>query len=400
MINPKQPDFLSSLLAAQRQIFKIMALSNEQFRKRIEKAKQGADIRDVIESTGAQPVRSNEAKGEYQYHAPYRKDTTPSLFINVHDQSFCDYGMTGAKGDVIQLARLILGKGDVNSTPFFEAVKWLEHRAGGMAVAPKAFVQPLRQKMPSRGPSEPGRFAFVKATPVSNKTHPNNLDYITETRKIGLSVASRHLFVIAYKDSEAAFDDPLRGMRYGIGGPNDSGGYEVRAASQNSNFKIVLGPKDITTINGTPDATTGDIFEGRFDFLTRLEIAGRNQPTNPTIILNSGAMAARAAEIIKTRPELQHVKHWRIWQQNDDEGDRSTQAFLDELGDDYMIGTLNHYWDGFKDLNECWTNAPALTRATLTAHLTGGIRPVQKFYDTSTSADARRRLNINQLKSS
>jgi hypothetical protein len=382
-----------------------MALSNEQFRKRIEKAKQGADIRDVIESTGAQPVRSNTEKGEYQYHAPYREDRTPSLTINVHDQTFCDYGMTGANGDVIQLTRLILGKGDVNSMPFFEAVKWLERRAGGSTVAPKAFVHPQRQKKPSRDPSQTGRFAFVKATPVSSKTHPNNLDYITETRKISLRVASRHLFVIAYKDSEAAFDDPLRGMRYGIGGPNDSGGYEVRAPSQNSNFKMVLGPKDVTTIHGRPDNDIGHVFEGRFDFLTYLEMSGLDQPVKPTIILNSGSMAPRAAEVIKNSPELQHVKNWYIWQQNDDEGDRSTQAFISELNSgvaDYSVYTLNPWYDGYKDLNKFWTDAPAEKARTLQTSLKGNVQPVQKSYDTSASAEIRRtndaQRNDNQLK--
>ena len=71
-------------------------------------------------------------------------------------------------------------------------------------------------------------------------------------------------------------------------------------------------------IYGLQSPTTGDIFEGRFDFLTRLEIAGATgpEPENPTIILNTGRFAARAAALIKSRPEWQNVKNWRIWQQN------------------------------------------------------------------------------------
>lgn len=373
-----------------------MALSNAQFRERIAKAKQGADIRDVIESTGAQPARSNPAKGEYQYHAPYREDSTPSLTINIYDQSFCDYGMTGANGDVIQLVRLIFGKGDPNAFPFFEAVKWLERYAGGGAVAPKAFVQSQRQKKPSRGLSETGRFAFVKATPISTKTHPTKKDYITEIRKIGIPVANRHLWEITYQDNEPSIDDQWNGRRFGIGWPNDSGGYEVRPADPNSKFKIVLGRKDVSTILGRPDAVTGDIFEGRFDFLTSLEMTGLTQPQNPAIILNSGAMAARAAEVIRSRPELQQVRHWRIWQQNDDEGHRSTQAFIEALGDDYEVGTLESYWDGYKDLNEFWTKAPAQNRAALTAQFSSGIQPVHKSFDTSASAEARRTLDARR----
>ena len=374
-----------------------MPLPPDKYRARIDKAKQNASIKDVIESTGAQPVRGNAEKGEYSYHAPYRDDSTPSLTINVHDQTFCDFGMTGARGDVIELARLILGKGDKASIPFFEAVKWVERQAGGMTVTPQAIKPVQREKKPSRDPSEVGRFLFSSAKPITAKTHPNNLDYIRETRKIGLPLASRHLSMIAYKDTEAAFDDPWRGMRYGIGWVNDAGAYEVRAASQNSKFKMVLGPKDITTMQGRPDATTGDVFESQFDFLTMLEMTGRTQPDNPTIILNSGAMASRAAAAVKTRPELSQVTNWRIWQQNDDEGDRSTQAFIMALDSDHhTIGTLNHLWEGFKDLNEFWTTASDQQRAALKTQIIGNVPTMQKSYDTSASAEARRTLDARR----
>jgi hypothetical protein len=366
-----------------------MALSPAQ-KQRIENAKRGADIRDVIESTGAQAVRSNHAKGEFTYHAPYREDSTPSLMINVNSQSFCDYGMTGAHGDVIQLTRLILGHGDANNMPFFEAVKWLERRAGGSTITPEAIKPLQREKKPIRDPLQVGRFTLASVKPVNNKTHPNNLDYIHETRKIGLKVASRYLWIVGYKDNEAAFDDQLRGMRYGIGWKNDSDGYDVRAPKRDSKFKMVLGPKDVTTIQGSLGATTGHVFESMFDFLSSLELTGRTEPTGPTIILNSGAMATRAAEVINTRPELQSVQNWHVWQQNDDEGERSTVAFAEALGDSYTVGTLNHYWQDHKDLNAFLTTAPDSQRATLKAQLSGSVQLVQKSYDTSVSAEARR----------
>ncbi|GAB3754711.1 hypothetical protein [Spirosoma pomorum] len=364
--------------------------SQAQFRERINKAKSGADIKAVIESTGAQPVHSNAAKGEYMYHAPYREDTDPSLKINVHLQKFIDYGMNGAEGDVIELTRRIFGKGDINAMPFMEAIQWLE-RFSGASLAPTAVKPRQRPEKPVQRPLVEGeRFTFVKATPVTAKTHPSNLGYITQNRGISLPIASRHLQVITYKDHQAAFDDPLRGNRYGIGGQNDAGGFEVRAPSPNSDFKTSLGPKDITTYRGQPTATTGDVFEGRFDALTYWEMTGQTEPANPTIILNTGRLAARAADAILTRPEWQAVTHWRIWQQNDDEGQRVTGVICDAVSGQRHIGTMETHYEGFNDLNQFWTSAPDQQRNAFRAQLAGCMQPGQKAYDTSAGTEARR----------
>lgn len=363
--------------------------SNATFRERIEKAKRNADIKAVIESTGAQPVSSNPAKGEYIYHAPYRDDADPSLKINVGLQKFIDYGLTGSEGDVIELTRRIFGNGDINAMPFMKAVEWLE-RFSGTSVTPQAVKPAQRSEKPAaKTPAEGDRFTFVKATAVNGRTHPSNLGYITQNRGISLPVASRHLWVIAYKDREARFDDPMRGTRYGIGGPNDAGGYEVRAASPNSNFKISLGPKDLTSYAGQPGSRTGDIFEGRFDALTYWEMTGQAEPTNPTIILNTGRLAARAAASILARPEWQDVETWRIWQQNDEEGERVTKVICDEIDERRKIGTMEVYYEGYSDLNDFWTKAPDQQRNAVKAQFSGS-HPTIKFYDSSATAEARR----------
>jgi hypothetical protein len=363
--------------------------SQAQFRERIATAKRNADIKAVIESTGAQPASSNPAKGEYMYNAPYREDTSPSLKINVHQQKFIDFGMNGAEGDVIELTRRIFGKGDINAMPFMEAIQWLE-RFSGTSVSPEAIKARQRPEKPAaKAVPEAERFKFVKSTPVTSRTHPSNLGYITENRRIPLAIASRHLSVITYKDTAAAFDDPLRGQRYGIGGPNDAGGYEVRAPSPNSTFKTSLGPKDISSYAGHPKARTGDIFEGRFDALSYWAMTGQTEPTNPTIILNTGRLATRAAEEILTRPEWQQVATWRIWQQNDDEGERVTKVICDAIGEQRKIGTMELYYEGYNDLNDFLTKAPDQQRNAIQAQFSGA-QPAQKSFDTSASTEARR----------
>lgn len=361
----------------------------------IKQAIETVSLKDLIESTGRQAASANISKGEYTYSAPYRDDHDPSLKINVHTRKFIDYGQDDAKGDVIQLARLIMGNGNASAVTVSEALQWLK-RFSGREVAPapaKAIQRQLRQA--TEVSFEGDRYSFVKAVPITAKTHPNNLNYITDTRKISLRVAALYLEAITYRDNAAPQGDQWKGLRYGIGGRNDSGGYEVRAASTASNFKTSVGPKDVSSFDGHRTATTGHIFEGRFDFLTYLEITGQTRPHYPTIVLNSGRLAAKAAQLIKGRADWQHVTNWHVFQHNDDEGHRSTLAFIEELGDGYTVGTMEYSYAGFSDLNQCWTDAEPAQRVALTAGIKGA-QPAQKAYDTSASSEARRTLDARR----
>jgi hypothetical protein len=354
----------------------------------IKQAIEKISLKDLIESTGRVAVSGNAAKGEYLYSAPYREDNDPSLKINIHQKRFIDFGQDDAKGDVIQLARLIMGNGNASSITVSEALQWLKQFSGGVLTPATAKALQKQEKQAPVASFEGDRFRFVKSVPFSKKSHPNNQHYVTEVRKISLAVASHYLDVVTYRDM-APSENLDNGYRYGIGMKNDVGGYEVRASSVNSNFKTSLGQKGITTFNGKNGAIAGDIFEGQFDFLTNLEIRSLIVPENPTIILNTGRFASKAAEEIKKRSEWAEVKYWRIWQHNDDEGDRTTQVICTELGEDYSIGTLNHYWTGYNDLNEWWTTAPAQERDNLVKQFQG-IAPSAKFYDTSASSEIRR----------
>lgn len=362
----------------------------------IKQAIEQISLKDLIESTGRQAATANTAKGEYTYSAPYREDHDPSLKINVHTRKFIDYGQDDAKGDVIQLARLIMGNGNASTVSVSDALQWLK-RFSGREITPEPAKPIQRPEKPALVASFEGdRYQFVKSVPISAKSHVNNLTYIVDNRGISLRVAALYLEAITYRDNVAPQGDPLKGFRYGIGGPNDAGGYEVRAATTASNFKTSLGQKDISTFNGHKDATTGHIFEGRFDFLTLLEIIGATRPHNPTIILNTGRFAARAAQAIKSRADWQNVKTWHIWQHNDDEGHRMTQAFIEELGEGYTVGTLEQTYQGYNDLNECWTDAPDQQRMALKNQLAGSVPAVHKSYDTSASAEARRTLDAQR----
>lgn len=355
----------------------------------IKQAIETISLKDLVESTGIQPASANPAKGEYTYCAPWREDIDPSLKINILQRKFIDYGQSDAKGDVVQMARLIIGRGNASSVTVSEALQWLKQfSAGAVATIPAQFAQRL-EKPAVMASYEGDRYQFVKAVPISPKSHSKNLDYITQVRKIDLDIAADFLEAITYKDKAAPKSDLLKGYRYGIGCRNDSGGYEVRAASASSNFKTSLGPKDITTFIGVKDAVSGDIFEGQFDFMTFLQMKKTTQLPNPIVILNTGRFAARAAEEIKTRSEWQNVKHWRIWQHNDDEGERTTQTICTVLGGDYSIGTLNHYYEGYNDLNQWWTEAKMTDKDEL-IKIFRGVEIERKIFKASLASEIHR----------
>ena len=152
--------------------------------------------------------------------------------------------------------------------------------------------------------------------------------------------------------------------------------------------------KDVSSFDGHPRAIYGDIFEGRFDFLTHIVIAGEVHNFNPTVVLNSGRLAARAAQTIRNREDWQHIKHWRIWQHNDDEGHRTTQVLIDGLGEDYTVNLVNHLYDDYNDLNQYWTDAPDTNRAALMAKIKS-MQSAQNSYDTSVGTKTWHDLKNN-----
>ena len=67
----------------------------------------------------------------------------------------------------------------------------------------------------------------------------------------------------------------------------------------------------------------------------------------------------------QNRADWQRVTNWHIWQHNDEEGDRTTQAIIQESGEGYTVGTVNHLYEGQNDLNSFRAEAPDTSRAAM-----------------------------------
>ncbi len=164
------------------------------------------------------------------------------------------------------------------------------------------------------------------------------INYLTEKRKIDISVAKKYLKEIHY-----SFDDK---SYFTAGFKNDSGGYETR----NSIFKGCLLRKDITTIQGEKDSNTVFLFEGFLDFLSYLTYKKKLSINDHTIILNSIELSFLAIEKIK---EL-NPSDLLFYLDNDQGGERAKKTIIKETG--IKGHSQNTYYREYKDLNDFLRN--------------------------------------------
>lgn len=191
-------------------------------------------------------------------------------------------------------------------------------------------------------------------------------------------------------------DNQTKKKFFGISFPNIEGGLEIRAATEYKHH-VNTGTKAISFIAGQDkDAPAVHVFEGFTDFLTWLVLIGQEKPDQSAIVLNSTSFAAQAAEYILTNPRLAgKVKTVATSFDHDDAGQKTFDRMADILTPaGYTLGDCSYIYDGFHDLNKYLTETPASQRVCFTA-------APAKFFDTSTTAEARRaadRLRENLYK--
>jgi 5S rRNA maturation endonuclease (ribonuclease M5) len=134
---------------------------------------------------------------------------------------------------------------------------------------------------------------------------------------------------------------------FAIGMENQSGGYEIRAASDQYNFKkSCLGAKDITIIPGSSPGQSVNIFEGGIDCLSLMVMLNSDHLIGDSIILNSTSLFERAAEYIRQ----QSYKDIHTFLDNDQGGQECTEQFLQEFGE--RVNPQNDMYANYKDLNQ------------------------------------------------
>lgn len=329
--------------------------------------KQAKDIPldEFLDWLGYQPAR--KSNGELWYKSPFRtSDNTPSFKISASRKAWFDHGDGGSQGGSIIDFCLRYFNLPENGVP--EALR--EIRAySGRVVANDSKKPTQRVGIGQETASKTEDLKKVSEV-VETATASHILNHVKEfevwqgygkgrkyspqaqylmNRGIDPRIALRYLVNIGFSPA----NNPKKKW-YGLGFPNNSSGYEVRAQFGETNYKTVIGTKDLTFFAAQPKegevaSKKLAVFEGWPDFLSYLSMFENIDPhLENYLILNGATLAGRAVEAlenhdIKFNPII-------LWPQNDPAGLKAAEVFL-ALTDRNVL-TASHYYEGYNDLND------------------------------------------------
>ena len=120
---------------------------------------------------------------------------------------------------------------------------------------------------------------FLEAHEIRNQLI---LEYLECKRKIPANLAKQYLWEVTYRNKT------LDKVFFAFGMKNESGGYEIRSASDQYIFKSALIKRDITFIKGRGEnSRLVSVFEGMTDFLSLLVLSNGRELKGNTIIMHS-----------------------------------------------------------------------------------------------------------------
>lgn len=271
------------------------------------------DIIAYLATLGHQPVKIRGYN--YWYLSPLRNERTASFKVNTKLNRWYDFGL-GKGGSILDFcmhyfAVDLHGAADVLSGLSF----------------------------PSRVTTESSKTISKDANQITaldcfEISSPALVGYLAG-RGISIETATKYCREVRYRNGEKNY--------YGIGFPNDLGGWEIRSQY----FKGSASPKGITTLQYGYE--TVSVFEGLFDFLTYREIAAQLQlPGSDFLVLNSLSFAASIIEL------LSGYRSIRLFLDNDQAGKNVSRSLLD-IGTAYK--DMSYLYAGAGDLNDFWTRS-------------------------------------------
>ena len=108
------------------------------------------------------------------------------------------------------------------------------------------------------------------------------------------TIARQYLKEVKYRNRESGKEYFAFGME------NQSGGYEVRVASDKYPFKSALIKRDISVIRGCrKDSGIANVFEGMTDYLSLLTMMKTDQLAGDSIVMHSLASYDQTINFIK-----------------------------------------------------------------------------------------------------
>lgn len=284
---------------------------------------------DLLAKLGHSPVRETKGGYELWYRSPFREEADPSFHTSFIGGKWIwnDFGDKG--GTVIDFVMR-----QQNLTSIKDVLAYLDDM-----FQPGLFSSQTTRPQPQAKP-EPNIFSFQQ------QTHRGAVEKFSEDRQLELIDARplQHFVILKYLSDERAIPSPLaqrylKTVRYrnlatgkeyfAFGMENQAGGYEIRAASNQYNFKSALNARDITIIPGLrADHKTVHVFEGMTDFLSFLVLNRVEESPDDCIIMHSLSSFHRAVAQIRS----QNYQAVKTYLDNDKAGQQGTERFKAEFG--------------------------------------------------------------------
>lgn len=305
---------------------------------------------EIMSRLGYEPVKSQKGGRELWYKSPFRSEAEASFVTSYIGGKWIwnDFGDTG--GTVIDFVMRHENYGSVKDalnflTNMFQGhlfEKPVSRRVGELEEnkqeTPTLFSFNQQGRAAATDFSESSLLEFMEAKPIHN---PLIHDYLEKERRIPAALADLYLVEVKYRNKS-------NGKEYfAIGMKNDSGGYEIRAASSKLSFKSALNGRDITLIRGmSPERKAVNIFEGMMDFLSLVVMMGTKNLSGDSLILHSLSSFRRAAEVIR-REGYQQI---HTFLDNNKAGQEGTQRFQAEFPG--LVTSESELFAAYEDLND------------------------------------------------
>jgi hypothetical protein len=298
------------------------------------------DIQKVKEVPIEQMAEALGAKFAFQrgktlwYYSPFRDEKRPSFKIDTERNAFKDFGHHLKGGSIIDLYLDFHGIDRRDKSGFKQAIDFIS------SLSP-AELRPYKKDVPKVYSM---RFKMTPAKDIWSDTLKNELGY----RGLSLQTVKPFLQETKITDTETGK------WRMAFAFLNDLDGYEISAPDLRTrhNFKLCIGPKGISTFHADKNIEHPDayVFESWSDYATGLQM-GAVDDRHLHLVLNSTSNVLQGAEWLAARkPNMTY-----LFMDNDRAGEVAT-AQLGEIMAEAGInfGTMNHHYDGHKDLNAYW----------------------------------------------
>lgn len=282
---------------------------------------------DLLSKLGHSPVRETKGGYELWYRSPFREEAEPSFHTSFIGGKWIwkDFGDIG--GTVIDFVMRHQNLISIKDALAFLDGIYQPGLFGSQTPRPQttprpdlfSFQQQTHREAVEKFSAD-RQLELIDARPLQ---HFVILNYLTDERAIPAPLAQRYLKTVRYRNTATGKEYFAFGME------NQAGGYEIRAASSQYNFKSALNARDITIIPGTAEGrSTAHVFEGMTDFLSFLILNGVEESPDDCIIMHSLSSFHRAVAHIRS----QNYHAVKTYLDNDKAGQQGTERFKVEFG--------------------------------------------------------------------